>query len=93
MLLNKKRNKMDELELAHLEAVREAWHSAKAGLKVCMVSVYECGWDTLLGQYCGVMIKYVEKGLIYHRVEDSIKPELQLVAEDLDNVLLPMDML
>lgn len=93
MLSNKKRNKIDELELAHLEAVREAWHSAKAGLKVCMVSVYECGWDTLLGKYYGVMIKYVEKGLIYHRVEDSMEPELQLTADDLDNVLITMEMI
>lgn len=93
MLSNKKRNKIDELELAHLEAVREAWHSAKAGLKVCMVSVYECGWDTLLGKYYGVMIKYVEKGLIYQRVEDSMNPELQLNADDLDNVLITMEMI
>lgn len=93
MLLNKKRNKMDELELAHLEAVREAWHSAKAGVKVCMVSVYECDWETLLGKYFDVMIRYVESGLIYHRVEDSMKPELQLVADDLDNVLITMEMI
>lgn len=93
MLSNKKRNKIDELELAHLEAVREAWHSAKAGLKVCMVSVYECGWDTLLGKYYHVMIKYVEKGLIYHRVEDSMKSELQLTADDLENVLITMEMI
>lgn len=93
MLLNNKSNKMGELELSHLEAVREAWHSAKAGMKVCMVSVYECGWETLFGGYYDVMIKYVEKGLIYHRVEDSIKPELQLVVEDLDNVFIPMEMI
>ncbi len=93
MLSNKQRNKIDELELAHLEAVREAWHSAKAGLKVCMVSVYECGWDTLLGKYYDVMIKYVEKGLIYHRVEDSMDSELQLTADDLDNVLITMEMI
>lgn len=93
MLSNKKSKMMDGLELAHLEAVREAWRSAKAGMKVCMVSVYECGWDTLLGQYYGVMIKYVEKGLIYHRVEDSMKPELQLTADDLDNVLITMEMI
>lgn len=93
MLSNKKSKMINGLELSHLEAVREAWHSAKAGMKVCMVSVYECGWDTILGQYHEVMIKYVEKGLIYHRVEDSMKPELQLVAEDLDNVLLTMDMI
>lgn len=93
MLSNKKRNKIDELELAHLEAVREAWHSAKAGLKVCMVSVYECGWDTLLGKYYGVMIKYVENGLIYHRVTDSVKPELKLRNEDLSSVFIPMEMI
>lgn len=93
MLLNKQRNKMDELELAHLEAVREAWRSAKAGLKVCMVSVYECGWDTLLGKYYDVMIKYVEKGLIYHRVTDSVKPELKLKNEDLSSVFIPMEMI
>lgn len=93
MLSNKSRNKIDELELAHLEAVREAWHSAKAGLKVCMVSVYECGWDTLLGKYYDVMIKYVENGLIYHRVEDSMNPDLKLKVEDFDNVLLEMRMI
>lgn len=90
---NKKSKMIDGLELSHLEAVREAWHSAKAGLKVCMVSVYECDWETLLGQYYEVMIPYVEKGLIYHRVEDSMKPELQLIADDLDNVLVTMEMI
>lgn len=93
MLSNKKCNKMDEMESAHLDAVREAWHSAKAGLKVCMVSVYECGWETLFGKYYDVMIQYVEKGLIYNRVEDSMKPELQLITNDLDNVLIPMEMI
>lgn len=93
MLLNKNRNKLDELELAHLEAVREAWHSAKAGVKVCMVSVYECDWETLLGKYFDVMINYVESGLIYHRVEDSMNPELQLRAEDLDNKFVEMSMI
>lgn len=93
MLSNKKGKMIEGLELAHLEAVREAWHSAKAGLKVCMVSVYECGWDTLLGQYYDVMIKYVENGLIYRRVEESLKPELQLNADDLENVLITMEMI
>lgn len=92
MLLNKNRNKIDELELAHLEAVREAWHLAKAGVKVCMVTVYECGWDTLLGKYFDVMIKYVDQGLIYHRVEDSMNPDLQLQAEDLENRFVEMSM-
>lgn len=93
MLSNKKGKMIEGLEKAHLEAVREAWHSAKAGMKVCMVSVYECGWETLLGPYHDVMIKFVEKGLIYHRVEDSMKSELQLTADDLNNVLITMEMI
>lgn len=93
MLSNNKSKMIEGLELEHLEAVRDAWRAAKMGMKVCMVSVYECGWDTLLGQYHDVMIKYVEKGLIYHRVEDTMKPELQLTTSDLDNVLVPMEMI
>jgi len=58
-----------------------------------MVYVYEWGWDTLLGQYYDVMIKYVENGLIYRRVEESLKPELQLNADDLENVLITMEMI
>lgn len=93
MLSNKDRNKIDDLELAHLEAVREAWRSAKAGLKVCMVSVYQCGWDTLFGKYHDVMIPFVHSGLIYLRVEDTVDPDLQLNAGDLENVLITMEMI
>ncbi|QYC52495.1 hypothetical protein [Salmonella phage SSBI34] len=93
MLLNKNKNKMDDLELAHLMAVREAWRSAKRGLKVCVVTVYECDWLTMLGKYHDVVYQYVEKGLIYHRVEDSINPDLQLNTNDLDNVLITMEMI
>lgn len=93
MILNNKCKKLSENELSHLQAMREACHSAKAGLKVCVVTVYECDWYTILGNYYGVMNQYVEKGLIYHRVEDSMKPDLQLVAEDLDNVLITLEMI
>lgn len=90
---HKKGKMIEGLELDHLNAVREAWRAAKLGMRVCMVSVYECGWDTLLGQYFDVVMPYVEKGLIYQRVEDTMKPELQLVVEDLDNVFIPMEMI
>lgn len=93
MLLNKKRTKQDELELEHLMAVRQAWIAAKSGIKVCMVSVYECDWTTLLGEYQQVMMKYVDQGLIYHRVEDTLKPELQIRVEDLDNEVIEMGMI
>lgn len=93
MFGNKKCNVMSDLELAHLMAVREMWRSAKGGLKVCVVTVYECGWDTILGDYRAVMQKYVDQGLIYHRVEDTMNPELQLMADDLENVLITMEMI
>jgi len=93
MLSNKKRTEMNELELEHLQAVREAWRSAKAGMVVCMVSVYECGWETLLGRYYDVVIKYVEEGLIYHRVENSDQPGLKLETSDLDNKFIEMGMI
>ena len=93
MLSSKKNRNYDELELTHLMAVRAAYRAAKSGVKVCIVTVYECGWETMLGQYHDVVIKYVKEGLIYQRVEDSIKPELQLVASDLDNELIEMGMI
>lgn len=92
MLLNKKRTKQDDLELEHLMAVREAWKKAKLGIQVCLVTVYECDWNTLLGDYYKVMIKYVDQGLIYHRVEDTVKPELQIQVDDLDKVIIEMGM-
>lgn len=93
MIIDKKRNVMNDLELSHLMTVREMWRSAKSGLRVCVVTVYECGWETILGDYRAVMQKYVDQGLIYHRVEDTLKPELQLVADDLENVLITMEMI
>lgn len=93
MLMNKKKRGYDELELAHLNAVRDAYRAAKQGVKVCVVTVYECGWETMLGQYHDAVIKFVESGLIYHRVEDSMKPELQLTVEDLDNCVVEMGMI
>lgn len=89
---HKKGKMIEGLELEHLNAVREAWRAAKLGMRVCMVSVYECGWDTLLGQYFDVVMPYVEKGLIYQRVEDTVKPELQIQVTDLDKLIIEMGM-
>lgn len=89
---HKKGKMIEGLELEHLNAVREAWRSARMGMTVCMVSVYECGWDTLLGQYFDVVMPYVKKGLIYHRVEDTVKPELQIQVTDLDKLIIEMGM-
>lgn len=92
MMLIKKSVGMSELEESHLMAVRDMWRSAKQGIKVCAVTVYECGWDVILGNYYEVVYPYVENGLIYHKVENSDKPELQLCGEDLDNKFVEMHM-
>lgn len=92
MKSNNKVKDMTDLELAHLEAVRKAWKATYEGMKVCMVTVYECDWQTLLGNYYNSMKKYVDNGMIYHRVEESIRKDLQLRLEDLDNHIIEMDM-
>lgn len=84
----KKKIGYEELELTHLMAVRQMWRSAKDGLRVCVVSKMVVDWEVILGNYYDVLIKYVNDGLVYLRVEDSTDEDLQLVASDLDNEII-----